>query len=49
MNRLILKYGTRITIVIVALFAWVVYRRIADGGVQAIVLLAATALVVWVI
>lgn len=49
MNRLILKYGTTITIVILVLFAWVIYRRVADGGVQAIVLLTATALVVWVI
>ena len=49
MNRLILKYGTPITIVILAIFAWVIVRRIADGGVTAIVLLAATALAVWVV
>ncbi|MEV4262471.1 DUF1254 domain-containing protein [Kribbella sp. NPDC049584] len=49
MNRLILKYGSPITIVILAVFAWVIYRRIGDGGVQTIILLAATALVVWVI
>jgi hypothetical protein len=49
MNRLILKYGTPITIVILVLFAWVIYRRITDGGVQTIILLAATALVVWAI
>lgn len=49
MNRLILKYGTPITIVILAVFAWVIYRRIAGGGVQAIIPLAVTALVVWVI
>jgi hypothetical protein len=49
MNRLILKYGTPITVVILALFLWVIYRRITDGGVQTIILLAATALVVWAI
>lgn len=49
MNRLILKYGTPITIVILAVFTWVVVSRIIDGGAQAIVLLAAVALVVWVI
>lgn len=49
MNRLILKYGTPITIVILAVFAWVVYRRIVDGGVAAIVLLATTAVVFWVL
>ncbi|HWU47786.1 MAG TPA: DUF1254 domain-containing protein [Humibacter sp.] len=48
MNRLILKYGTGVTIVILAIFAWVIYRRIADGGVDAIVLLAVTAVLVWV-
>ena len=47
MNRLILKYGTPVTIVILAVFAWVIYRRIADGGVDAIILLAATAVAVW--
>jgi hypothetical protein len=49
MNRLILKYATPITIVILAVFAWVIYRRVADGGVDAIILLAATAAVVWVL
>lgn len=49
MNHLILKYGTPITIVILALFTWVVARRIADGGVEAIAVLAITAAVVWVI
>lgn len=48
MNRLILKYGTGVTIAILAIFAWVIYRRIADGGVAAIVLLAVTAVLVWV-
>lgn len=49
MNRLILKYATPITIVIFAIFAWVIYRRIADGGLGAIILLAVTAVVVWVV
>ena len=48
MNRLILKYATPVTIVILALFAWVIYRRIADGGLDAIILLAVTAVSVWV-
>ena len=49
MNRLILKYATPITIVILAIFAWVIYRRIADGGLGAIILLAATAVAIWVV
>jgi len=49
MNRLILKYGTPVTIVILAIFAWVIVRRIADGGTNAIFVLAVTALAVWVI
>lgn len=49
MNRLILKYATPVTIVILAIFAWVIYRRIADGGLGAILLLAVTALIVWVL
>lgn len=49
MNRLILKYATPATIVILAIFAWVVYRRIADGGLDSIVVLAVTAVIVWVI
>lgn len=49
MNRLILKYGTPVTIVILAIFAWVIYRRVAAGGVDAIVLLAVTAVIVWVL
>lgn len=47
MNRLILKYGTPVTVVIVAIFAWVIYRRIADGGVAGIIPLAVTAVAVW--
>lgn len=49
MNRLILKYATPVTIVILAIFAWVIYRRIADGGLGAIVLLVVVAVVVWVL
>ena len=37
------------TIVILAIFAWVTYRRIADGGLGSIILLAATAVAIWVI
>lgn len=49
MNRLILKYATPVTIVILAIFAWVIYRRIAGGGLEAILLLAEIAAVVWVL
>ncbi len=45
MNRLILKYGYPITIVILAVFAWVVYRRVASH--DEIIPLAVTALIVW--
>ena len=45
MNRLILKYGYPITAVILAVFAWVVYRRIASG--DEILPLAVTAVIVW--
>ncbi|WP_427019184.1 DUF1254 domain-containing protein (plasmid) [Pseudarthrobacter sp. P1] len=48
MNRLILKHGTAVTIVILAIFAWVIYRRIVDGGLDAIIPLAVTAVAVWV-
>jgi len=47
MNRLILKYGYPITVVILLVFVWVVYRRLA-GGVAAIIPLAVAAGVVWV-
>ncbi len=49
MNRLVLRHGTPVTIVILALFAWVVTSRIIGGGVQAVVLLAATAAGVWAV
>jgi hypothetical protein len=49
MNRLILKYGTPVTIVILAIFGCVVIGRIVSGGVQAIALLATTAVGVWLV
>ena len=48
MNRLILKYPYPITAAILAVFAWVVYRRLADG-VDAIVPLVVAAVVVWLL
>ena len=45
MNRQILKYGRPITAVVLAVFAWVVYRRIASGG--DIIPLAIGAVIVW--
>src|SRR5438034_348303 len=47
MNRLILKYSYPVTAVILLVFAWVVYRRLA-GGVGAIIPLAVAATLVWV-
>jgi hypothetical protein len=47
-NRLILKYPYPITAAILAVFAWVVYRRLADG-VDAIIPLAVAAVVVWLL
>ena len=49
MNRLILKHGKPVTIVILAIFARVIYARVASGGVDAIIVLAATAVAVWVL
>jgi hypothetical protein len=49
MNRLILKYSTPVTIVILAIFGWVIYRRVVDGGPAAIVLLGVTAVAVWIV
>jgi hypothetical protein len=46
MNRLILRYGYPITAVILAVFAWVVYRRISLGWSE-IVPLAIAAGIVW--
>jgi hypothetical protein len=45
MNRLILKYGRPLTAVILAVFAWVIYRRIAGG--DGIIPLAVAAVIVW--
>lgn len=45
MNRLILKYGRPLTAVILAIFAWVIYRRIASG--DSIIPLATAAVIVW--
>jgi hypothetical protein len=45
MNRLILKYGRLLTAVILAVFAWVIYRRIANG--DEIIPLAIAAVIVW--
>jgi len=47
-NRLVLKYGYQLTALILLVFAWVVYRRLA-GGVDAIIPLAVAAVVVWVL
>ena len=47
MNRLILKYATPLTVLILVVFAWVVYRRIATGS--DIIALAVTAAIVWAI
>ena len=48
MNRLILRYGQQIAAVILLVFAWVVYRRLA-GGIDAIIPLALAAIAVWVL
>jgi hypothetical protein len=45
MNRLILKYGRTLTVLILAVFAWVIYRRIANG--DGIIPLVITAVIVW--
>ncbi|WP_081736722.1 DUF1254 domain-containing protein [Arthrobacter sp. MA-N2] len=45
MNRLILKYGRSLTAVILAVFAWVIYRRISSG--DGIIPLAIAAVIVW--
>ena len=45
MNRRILQYGRPLTAVILVVFAWVVYRRIATGG--DIIPLAIAAVIVW--
>lgn len=45
MNYLILKYAYPVTAVILAIFAWVVYRRISQGS--EIIPLAVAAVIVW--
>ncbi len=45
MNRLVLTYARPLTAVILAVFVWVIYRRIASGG--EIIPLATAALIVW--
>jgi hypothetical protein len=46
MNRLILKYGLPITIAILAIMAWVIYREFALGGSQLIPFVV-VAVLVW--
>ncbi|HEY8816760.1 MAG TPA: DUF1254 domain-containing protein [Candidatus Dormibacteraeota bacterium] len=48
MNRLFLKYPYPITTAILAVFAWVVYRRLGEG-VSAIIPLAVAAVIVWLL
>ena len=48
MNRLILKYAYPVTIVILAIFVWVVYERISRGWSN-VVVLAIAAGIVWVV
>ncbi len=48
MNRFILKYPYPITFVILAVLAWVVYRRFAEGGSQLITFVA-VAVIVWIV
>jgi hypothetical protein len=48
MNRLILKYAYPITVIILVIFAWVFYQRLARGWSNSVVL-AIAAVIVWVI
>ncbi|MDQ4489327.1 DUF1254 domain-containing protein [Sinomonas sp. ASV486] len=48
MNRLILKYSYPLTVVILVVFAWVVYQRISRGWSE-IIPLAVAAGIVWVL
>ena len=48
MNRLILKYGYPVTIVILLIFVWVITRRLGQG-VGAIIPLAVAAAIVWLL
>lgn len=47
MNYLILKYAYPVTIVILAIFAWVVYQRVTSG--RQLLPLAIAALIVWLL
>jgi hypothetical protein len=47
MNRLILRYGPQVTVVILAIFAWVIYTRVRDGDDLRVLIVAAVA--VWVV
>ena len=49
MNRLILKHGVLVTIVIMMIFAWVIVQRLASGGPSSIILLVSVAVPVWVV
>jgi hypothetical protein len=46
MNRLILKYAYPLTAVVLAVFAWVVYRKISLGW-REVITLAVAAVIVW--
>jgi hypothetical protein len=46
MNRLILKYGFPITLAILAVLAWVVYRVVSAGG-SGLIGFAITAAIIW--
>ncbi len=48
MNRLVLKYPYPISAIILAVFAWVVYRRLAEG-LASIIPLAVAGVIVWLI
>ncbi|MGD0879016.1 MAG: DUF1254 domain-containing protein [Anaerolineales bacterium] len=48
MNRFILKHGYLVTFVILAVLAWVVYRRVSVGG-SALITLAVVAVIIWVL
>lgn len=48
MNRLILKYAQPLTVVIMLIFAWVIYRRVSRGWSE-IIPLAAAGVIVWLL
>jgi hypothetical protein len=49
MNRWILRHGVWVTVVILAIFVWVVISRLNNGGPGALVVLAVTAVIGWVV